>query len=169
MHRLVLYSIRRESFVVNNFADSLDVQIKKTPRFCPVVGGISLQQHLLFNLKLCSLNEGEVCWEIPSVFYVQTDTVQMSLINSAFYTTRQLSPVFLTDFDECILAGLSLGVVDLSLPLLDNGVLLPLSEPDSACSCFRTFFLSWKSHQANTHYDNQDLHVSNFKHNTCSV
>ena len=39
-----------KSFLVNNFADFLNVRVKKS-RFCPVVGGVSLQQHLLLCFK----------------------------------------------------------------------------------------------------------------------
>ena len=40
-----------KSFLVNNFVDFLYVRVKKKSRFCPVVNGVLLQQHLL----LCSV------------------------------------------------------------------------------------------------------------------
>ena len=47
--RVSFYSIYTwQNFLVNNFADFPDVQVKKS-RFCQVVGGVSLQQHLLLD------------------------------------------------------------------------------------------------------------------------
>ena len=47
-----------KSYLVNNFADFPDVGLKKS-RFRPVVCGVSLQQHLLFNLGAMSLSVGD--------------------------------------------------------------------------------------------------------------
>ena len=46
----VSYSIHDKSFLVNNFADFLDVRVKKT-RFCPVIGDVRITDISAINIE----------------------------------------------------------------------------------------------------------------------
>ena len=47
---ICLTAYAQQSCLMNNFADFPDVHVKQNPRFCSVVGGVFILQHLLFTM-----------------------------------------------------------------------------------------------------------------------